>query len=90
MPVEALGDITIRDGEDLGFGSDSSDIEEAPSDYSEEFGAWEIFGEADISDPTAAVAQPPETTSNEWFPFNSQEVMMCLLFTVLLHHLTDM
>ncbi|KAA1108571.1 hypothetical protein PGT21_017982 [Puccinia graminis f. sp. tritici] len=27
----------IRDGEALGFGSDSSEIEEAPSDYPEEF-----------------------------------------------------
>jgi hypothetical protein len=67
----------IIDGEDLGFGSDSSVIEEAPSDYSDEFQTWEIFGDEDILDTTAAVAQTSRSSRNDWEPFNSQEVMNC-------------
>ncbi|EFP93090.2 uncharacterized protein PGTG_19370 [Puccinia graminis f. sp. tritici CRL 75-36-700-3] len=80
MPCEKIVETTIRDGEDLGFGSDSSDIEEAPSDYSEEFCTWEVFGDTDILEATAAVAEAPRTARNDWVPFTSQEdFMACLM-----------
>jgi hypothetical protein len=67
----------------LGFGSDLSDIEEAPLDYSEEYCTWELFGDdADVLDTIEAVAQTSRANrNNEWETFNSQEVIICSWFT---------
>jgi hypothetical protein len=67
---------TIADGEDLGFGSDASDVEEAPSDYAEEFHSWEVFGDEDVPEATQEDAQSSRSTKHDWEPFRSQEVML--------------
>jgi hypothetical protein len=68
---------TIQDGEDLGFGSDTSEFEEAPSDYSEEFCSWEVFGCADDDDSSSDSSQSYRNTRQDWEPFRSQEVLLC-------------
>ncbi|EHS63462.1 uncharacterized protein PGTG_21593 [Puccinia graminis f. sp. tritici CRL 75-36-700-3] len=81
LPQEQPMAYTIADGEDVGFGSDPSEVEEAPSDYSEEFHSWEVFGDEDVPEATQEDAQSSRSTRHDWEPFRSQEDFMACLMT---------
>ncbi|OAV86465.1 hypothetical protein PTTG_29892 [Puccinia triticina 1-1 BBBD Race 1] len=82
FPQVIQPEYVIKDDDDVGFGSDSSGGHEAPSEYSDEFLSWDMFGESIIEQREEAInlAKAQDTRQAggapkvNWDPFNSEEL----------------
>ncbi|OAV91777.1 hypothetical protein PTTG_03743 [Puccinia triticina 1-1 BBBD Race 1] len=89
FPETMQPDYNIRDDDDVGFGSESSGVHHPPSDYSEEFLSWEMFGDSIIAQQAEAQNTPQVGGSPavDWDPFKSEEDFMACLIMGYLHNL---
>ena len=58
IPQVIQREYIIRDDDDVGFGSESSGVHDPPSDYSEEYLSWEMFGDSIIAQRAEAKKNP--------------------------------
>ncbi|OAV87931.1 hypothetical protein PTTG_29229 [Puccinia triticina 1-1 BBBD Race 1] len=95
FPQVIQPEYVIRDDDDVGFGSDSSGGHEAPSEYSDEFLSWDMFGESIIEQREEAITLAKAQDTRQaggapkvnWDPFNSEEDLIACLIMGYLHTL---
>ncbi|OAV88510.1 hypothetical protein PTTG_09689, partial [Puccinia triticina 1-1 BBBD Race 1] len=89
IPEVMQPEYNIRDDDDVGFGSESSGVHDPPSDYSEEFLSWDMFGDSIIAHRADAQNTPQagQIPAVDWDPFKNKEDFMACLIMGYLHNL---